>query len=192
LVIADQPQGEFVVVVGPSVADLPMSDRDPVPGLSAVGRALALAGQGALCAGQAPLGSAQVAGVGDRLGRTVASGDRRDTRRPRSIPAVRATGGSGARSRSTTNEAKKRPSGSRMIVTLDGTDGSSRDQRTRTSPTLATYSFAPCNAKPLRVRRIDWRPRLVRNLGCPIRRPLRAPDRESNQLRYARRASWHA
>jgi len=23
-------------------------------------------------------------------------------------------------------------------------------------------------------------------------RPLRAPDRESNQFRYARRASWHA
>src|SRR5215218_4386765 len=30
-----------------------------------------------------------------------------------------------------------------MTVTLDGTDGNARDQRTRSSPTLATYSFGP-------------------------------------------------
>jgi hypothetical protein len=70
-----------------------------------------------------------------------------------------------------------------MTVTLDGTDGNARDQRTRRSPTLATYSLVPCRAKPLRVSRIDWRPCLVRNLGRPTRRPLRLPDRESNQLR---------
>jgi hypothetical protein len=92
----------------------------------------------------------------------------------------------------TTNEAEKRPSVSRMTVTLDGTDGSWRDQRTWRSPTLATYSLAPCKANPLRVSRIDWRPCLVRNLGCPTLRPFRFPARESNQLRYARRASWHA
>jgi hypothetical protein len=40
-------------------------------------------------------------------------------------------------------------------VTLDGTDGNARDQRTRRSPTLATYSLVPCRAKPLRVSRID-------------------------------------
>jgi hypothetical protein len=70
-----------------------------------------------------------------------------------------------------------------MTVTLEGTDGNARDQRTRTSPTLATYSLAPCTAKPLRVSRIDWRPCLVRNLGRPTRRPWRLPERESNQLR---------
>jgi hypothetical protein len=77
-------------------------------------------------------------------------------------------------------------------VTLDGTDGSARDQRTPSSPILATESLAPCRAKPLRVSRIDWRPYLVRQLGCPTRRPLRLPEREANQLRYAHRASWHA
>src|SRR5512133_1531530 len=52
-----------------------------------------------------------------------------------------------------------------MTVTLDGTDGNARDQRTRTSPTLARYSLAPCRAKPLRVSRIDWVPCLHRNRG---------------------------
>ncbi len=70
-----------------------------------------------------------------------------------------------------------------MMVTLDGTDGSSRDQRTRTSPTLARYSLPAWSAKPLRVSRIDWRPRLVRYLGRPTLRPLRLPDSELNQLR---------
>jgi hypothetical protein len=47
--------------------------------------------------------------------------------------------------------------------------------------------------KPLRVSRIEARWSLRdRNLGCPTLRPLRAPDRESNQFRYPRRASWHA
>jgi hypothetical protein len=64
-----------------------------------------------------------------------------------------------------------------MTVTLDGTEGSSRDQRTRTWPTLARYSLVPRRAKPLRVSRIDWRACLVRNLGCPTRRPLRLPVR---------------
>jgi hypothetical protein len=70
-----------------------------------------------------------------------------------------------------------------MTVTLDGTDGSSRDQRTRNLPTLATDSLLSCRAKPLRVSRIDWRPCLLRNLGRPTRRPLRLPASEANQLR---------
>jgi hypothetical protein len=70
-----------------------------------------------------------------------------------------------------------------MMVTLDGAEGNGRDQRTRIWPTLATYSLPRCRTKPLRVSRIDWRPCLVRNLGCPTRRPLRVPDREANQLR---------
>jgi hypothetical protein len=59
LVLADQPQGELVVVVGPPVADLAMADRDPMPGLDPVGRSLALVGQRPLGAGQAPLSGAQ-------------------------------------------------------------------------------------------------------------------------------------
>jgi hypothetical protein len=43
LVLADQPQGQLVVVVGAPVADLAVGDRDPMPGLGAVGRPLALA-----------------------------------------------------------------------------------------------------------------------------------------------------
>src|ERR1019366_8560296 len=40
--------------------------------------------------------------------------------------------------------------------------------------------------KPLRVSRIEARLSLRdRNLGCPTLRPLRLPDRESNQFRYA-------
>ena len=37
LVLADQPQGELVVMVGPLVADLAVGDRDPMPSLGAVG-----------------------------------------------------------------------------------------------------------------------------------------------------------
>lgn len=47
-------------------------------------------------------------------------------------------------------------------MTDDGTDGSSRDQRTRTSPTLARYNRWPWKANPLRVSRRDWRPCLRR------------------------------
>ncbi|WP_218002478.1 hypothetical protein [Nocardia brevicatena] len=40
-------------------------------------------------------------------------------------------------------------------VADDGADGSCRDQRTRNSPTLATYSFPlPRSENPLRVSRI--------------------------------------
>jgi hypothetical protein len=63
-----------------------------------------------------------------------------------------------------------------MTVTLDGTVGNPRDQRTRRSPILVAYSLVPCRAKPLRVSRIDWVPCLVRNLGRPTRRPLRLPE----------------
>ena len=45
----------------------------------------------------------------------------------------------------------------RMTVTLDGADGSGRDQRTSRSPTFATYNRSPCRANPLRVSRTDWR-----------------------------------
>src|SRR5690606_24863653 len=78
--------------------------------------------------------------------------------RPRSIPTSPVVSGSGSPGTSTTNEAKYRPAESLTTVTDDGSAGSSRDQRTRISPTLATYSrpFGRM-AKPLRVSRIACR-----------------------------------
>jgi hypothetical protein len=55
LVLADQPKGELVVVIGPPVADLPVRSRDPAVGLGAVGGSFLLAGQGALGTSQPPL-----------------------------------------------------------------------------------------------------------------------------------------
>src|SRR5699024_10194559 len=76
----------------------------------------------------------------------------------------------------------------------DGFEGRSRDQRTSKSPTFAAYSFPfGFNENPLRVSRIACRLSLRdRNRGRPTFRPARLPDIESNQLRYAARASWHA
>ena len=51
LVLADQPKGELVVVIGPPVANLAVGDRDPHPGLGAVGGSFLLPGQAALGAG---------------------------------------------------------------------------------------------------------------------------------------------
>jgi hypothetical protein len=76
LVLADQPQGELVVMIGPPVADPAMRDRDPVAGLGAVGRPLALAGELPLCASELPLRGAKVPRVGNLLDGAVASGDR--------------------------------------------------------------------------------------------------------------------
>src|SRR5882762_9400197 len=78
-----------------------------------------------------------------------------------------------------------------MTVTELGSDGRSRDQRTRTSPTFARYS-RPLGrtVKPLRVSRNDCRLSLRDlNLGCPTGRPLRRLAIESNQFRNARSAS---
>src|SRR5664280_1055008 len=97
---------------------------------------------------------------------------------PRSIPTSLVLWGSGV---------------SATLTTHDGTEGRARDHTKRTSPTFATRTPPVVMPKPLRVNRIDCRLSLRdRNLGCPTLRPLRAPDRESNQFRYARRASWHA
>jgi len=102
---------------------------------------------------------------------------------PTSMPVSRPQAGSGVVSRSTTNEAKYRPSGSRITVTLDGSLGRLRDQRTLISPTFAAYNRGPRRENPLRVSRIDCRPCLRRGLGCPILRPFRLLDNESNQFR---------
>src|ERR1700733_8159298 len=79
------------------------------------------------------------------------------------------------------------------MVTLDGSDGSGLDHWILTSPTLATYTLSPCSANPLRVSRTDCRLSLrERKRGWPTLRPFLFPDKESNQFRYARRASWQA
>jgi hypothetical protein len=42
LVLADQPKGQLVVVIGPPVADLAVRGRDPHAGLGAVGGSFTL------------------------------------------------------------------------------------------------------------------------------------------------------
>jgi len=105
LVLAEQPQGELVVLVDPPVADPAMSNRDPVAGLGPVRRAITFSAELPLDAGEATLGRTQVSRIGTvsvlpSLATTAAN-----THRPRSIPATRSTGGSGIAGRSTTNEA---------------------------------------------------------------------------------------
>src|SRR5690606_41945250 len=74
----------------------------------------------------------------------------------------------------------------------DGSAGSSRDQRTRISPTLATYSRPfGLMAKPLRVSRIACRLSLrALNFGGAILGPLRLPVTEAKKFRYALFRSW--
>ena len=60
---------------------------------------------------------------------------------PRSMPTTGSVPGSAPGAASTTKLAKYRPAESRITVTLDGPDGSSRDQRTGTSPIFGSRSF---------------------------------------------------
>jgi hypothetical protein len=76
LVLADQPKGELVVMIGPPVADLAVGDRDPHSGLRPVGRPLVRPGELPLRAGEPPLRSAVVPQVGDLLYAAVAGRDR--------------------------------------------------------------------------------------------------------------------
>src|SRR5690606_40868004 len=107
--------------------------------------------------------------------------------RPRSIPISVSATGSGSSAVSTTNEAKYRPDASLTMVTLDGSDGRSRDQRTSISPILAKYR------RPL--GRIEKRPRVNRiacrlslrdlNRGGSTFGPFRLPATEAKNARYA-------
>lgn len=82
----------------------------------------------------------------------------------------------------------RRPLG---LVTELGTDGRSRDHRTRTSPTFARYNRPSGRTlKPLRVSRKDCRVSLRDvNLGLPTFRPRRLPFTELKKFWYARCAS---
>jgi hypothetical protein len=105
---------------------------------------------------------------------------------PRSIPTSAVVSGKGVLVVSTTNEAKYRPAASRMIVTDEGSDGSSRDQRTGTSPALGNRSFPPAVTakRVLRVNRIACRASLRdRNRGGATLRPLRFPETDAKKLR---------
>ncbi|WFE59776.1 hypothetical protein [Micromonospora sp. WMMD712] len=108
---------------------------------------------------------------------------------PKSIPTSESRSGSASSSALvTTNEAKYRPAASRMIATLDGSDGSVRDQRTSRSPIFGSRRRPLSRILNLAflVKRIACRLSLRdRNLGEATMRPLRLPDNELKKLRYA-------
>src|SRR5207247_1449910 len=99
---------------------------------------------------------------------------------PRSMPTAGPVAGRERGPASTTKLAKYRPAASLITVTLDGRDGSGRDQRTGTSPILGSRSFPLGSTlnRALRVNRIACRVSLRdRNLGLPG--PFRSPLSEA-------------
>ena len=76
-------------------------------------------------------------------------------------------------------------------MTLEGSLGRSRDQRTRTSPIFAKYSRPfDRKRKPVRASRKDCRLSLLDFIrGRPVLRPLRCPVHEAKKFRNARRES---
>ncbi|GGO15928.1 hypothetical protein GCM10011574_37900 [Microbispora bryophytorum] len=73
-----------------------------------------------------------------------------------------------------------------MTVTLEGSDGRSRDQRTGTSPIFGRRSFPPAvmEKRALRVKRTACRLSLLdRNRGGAIFGPLRLPEIEAKKFR---------
>jgi len=97
---------------------------------------------------------------------------------PKSIPASTPDSGSGSPAACTTKLAKYRPAASMITVTLDGSAGRSRDQRTWTSPIFGSRSFPPgvTEKRALRVNRIACRRSLrKRNRGGATLGPFRWP-----------------
>ncbi len=75
-----------------------------------------------------------------------------------------------------------------MIATLDGSDGSDRDQRTCRSPIFGNLSqpLSSTLNREFFVKRIAWRLSLRdRYRGGASLRPLRLPVTEAKKLRYA-------
>jgi hypothetical protein len=106
--------------------------------------------------------------------------------RPRSIPHSRSVRGSGSGVTSTTNDAKYRPAASRITVTEVGVAGSSRDQRTSTSPIFGNRSrLLPSTLnRALAVNRIACRRSLRdRNRGGATFGPLRFPVIDAKKFR---------
>jgi hypothetical protein len=105
---------------------------------------------------------------------------------PNSAPEPGNRAASVAVSVSTTKEAKNLPAASLITVTLDGSDGSGRDQRTETSPMPGKRSFRPTviSNRALRVNRIAClRSFRDRNWGAPTFGPFRFPAVEARKLR---------
>jgi hypothetical protein len=97
------------------------------------------------------------------------------------MPITASVPGNGRGSVSTTKLAKYRPAASLITVTLDGSEGSGRDQHTGTSPTFGSRSFPLGSTlnRALPVNRIDCRWSLRdRNLGCLNFGLWHWPDRE--------------
>lgn len=107
--------------------------------------------------------------------------------RPRSIPVSVSSSGRNCGSVSTTNDAQYLLAAFLVTVTDVGTAGSCRDQRTRRSPTLATYSLPLSRReKPLAVSRIDcWLSRFDLKRGGATFGPLRLPAWEEKKFRAA-------
>jgi len=107
---------------------------------------------------------------------------------PRSMPMTEPAVGSRRDGASTTNEAKYRPAASLITVTLDGGEGSGRDQRTGTSPIFGNRRrpFGSIRNRALAVNRTAClRSLRERNLGGAILGPLRVPTTEVKKFRYA-------
>ena len=108
--------------------------------------------------------------------------------RPRSMPTSRPAPGSGSSPVSTTKLAKYRPAASMITVTLDGSDGRSRDQRTGTSPIFGRRSlpFGSTLNRALAVNRIACL-RSLRDLnrGGAAFGPGRFPVTDAKKFRYA-------
>ena len=157
---------------------------DPDPGLAPVAAARGLAGQ-------VPLGLAEPAPARRRnLGLAAFRPSDRTAKcvSPRSIPVSTPDSGSGSPAAWTTKLAKYRPAASLITVTLDGSEGRSRDQRTAISPIFGSRSFPPgvTAKRALAVNRIACRRSLRdRNRGGPALGPFRVPAAEAKKFRYA-------
>jgi hypothetical protein len=101
---------------------------------------------------------------------------------PRSMPTVEPAEGRAAAVVSMTKLAKYRPAESMITVTLDGSDGKGRDQRTGTSPIFGSRSFPLGSTlnRALAVNRTACRWFLRdRNRGLATFGPLRFPLSEA-------------
>jgi hypothetical protein len=128
-----------VVELAPCVGHLSMNSGDLEPGLGPVAGTLGLAGQALLFALELLLRRRRKRGdstfvPSERTAKWV---------RPRSIPTSEAPPGSvSSGPLSTTKLAKYLPAASLTTVTVDGTDGSTRDHLTLTLPILGNGSPA--------------------------------------------------
>ena len=107
---------------------------------------------------------------------------------PTSVPDGGNRAASAAGPVSTANDAKYRPAASLITVTLAGSEGRSRDQRTSTPPTFGRRSrpAAVMVNRAFRVNRMACRRSLRdRNRGGATFGPFRLPTMDAKKFRYA-------